>query len=68
MTTVKELREIAQDILDQLEGMDDDQRLRVVGNTYFVDGFPMEVCDGFIDYENIQIEEDDDLDYEDEDE
>ena len=63
MTTVGDLREIIEDILNQIEGVDDDVRIRIYSNTYFVEGRPLEVRDGFIDYQNIQFDDDEDEDY-----
>ena len=60
MTTVGDLREIIEGILYQIEGVDDDVELRIWTNTYFVNGFPLEVKDGFIDYENIEFKESED--------
>lgn len=60
MTTVGDLREIIEEIQYQIEGVDDDVELRVWTNTYFVNGLPLEVRDGFIDYENIEFKESED--------
>lgn len=57
MTTVGKLREIAEGILDQICGMDDDTRIVTRTNTFRMDNV-LEVYDGFIDYTDIEIDYD----------
>lgn len=55
MTTIGELKMIALDILEQCECFDDEDIVATKGNTYFVYGLPLEVKDGFVDYQHITI-------------
>lgn len=54
MVTVGDLREIAESILEQLDGLDDGEKIHVRCNTYGMESTILETYDGFIDYENIQ--------------
>lgn len=56
MTTVGDLREIAESILEQLEGLDEDEEVYTNCNTYGMGSTILETYDGFIDYEFIQTE------------
>ena len=61
MTTVAELRGIAESILEQLEGVDGDTKVWETSNTFFIrDGRVLETRTGFLDYTNIDFEDDDD--------
>lgn len=61
MTTVGDLRDIAESILEQLEGYDDGREVHAWNNTYFANGCTLETEDGFIEYDNIRvIDEDED--------
>ena len=66
MTTVEQLRQICEDILDQIAGWDDDVKIRTGPSTYGLGDTILETKDGFIDYTDIQ--EDDDDYYEEDDE
>lgn len=60
MTTVGDLRRIANRILDQLDGLGDDERVAVYSNTYGMGMSILGTKDGYIDYsEPIEIDEDD---------
>ena len=37
-TTVGAMRKLAEDILEQLDGYEDDEKIKLVGNTYFLNG------------------------------
>lgn len=56
MTTVGDLREIAESILEQLEGLDEDEEIYARCNTYGMGSTILETYDGFIDYEDILTE------------
>ena len=56
MTTVGDLREIAESILEQLEGLDEDEEIHARCNTYGMGSTILETRDGFIDYAEIQTE------------
>ena len=56
MTTVGNLREIAESILEQLEGLDEDEEIYTRCNTCGMGSAILETYDGFIDYEDIQTE------------
>ena len=56
MTTAGDLRHIAERILDQLEGLDDDDELEVRPNTYGLGQSFIAVRDGFIDYTDIELD------------
>lgn len=56
MTTVGTLREIAESILEQLEGLGEDEKIHTRCNTYGMGSAILETYDGFIDYEDIQTE------------
>lgn len=58
MTTAADLREIAERILDQIDGMDDDQVIYTRPNTYDMWYTILETEDGFIDYTDIRTEDD----------
>lgn len=68
MTTVGTLREIAESILEQLEGLDEDEEIYTNCNTYGMGSAILETYDGFIDYTNIRIEGEEEDEEEDEDE
>lgn len=57
MTTVGDLRRIANGILDQLAGLGDDERVEVQPNTFGMGMTILGVWDGFIDYSDIEMEE-----------
>lgn len=62
MVTVKDLREVAESILDQLDGYDDARKVHTRCNTYGMESTIMEVQSwcadgGFIDYTDIIIED-----------
>lgn len=60
MATAGELRRIANRILDQLQGFDDDDEIETYGNTYYIhdeSGKILETRDGFVDWTNIQIDD-----------
>lgn len=58
MTTVGDLRRIANRILDQLDGLRDDERVVVYSNTYGMGMSVLGTRDGYIDYsEPIEIDE-----------
>lgn len=59
MTTAGQLRAIAQDILDQIEGWDDNTRIHTRCNTYGMGQCFIAVSDGFIDWSDIQEDYDD---------
>ena len=61
MTTVRDLREIAEGILDQISGMDYDTRIVTRTNTFRMDNV-LETYDGFIDYTNIKFDYSDEYD------
>lgn len=54
-TTVRDIKAIAMDILDQLSYYEDDDEVHTYGNTFFVQ-YPMELADGFVDYTSIRLE------------
>lgn len=56
MTTVGDLREIAEYILEQLEGLDEGEEIHTNCNTYGMGSAILETRDGFIDYAEIQTE------------
>ncbi len=58
MTTVGELRELAERILGQLEGHDDRAVVYTAPNTMGIRN-EMELYDGFIDYLDIEIDDGD---------
>ena len=59
--SVAELREIANNILYQLEDYDDDDMVYARCNTYgMMTNHILEVDEGFIDYDEIRIEEPED--------
>ena len=58
MTTAAKLREIAERILDQIDGMDDDEVIYTRPNTYDMNYTILETYDGFIDYTDIRTEDD----------
>lgn len=60
MTTARQLREIAEGILDQIDGMDDDQVIYIRPNTYGMDYTILETSDGFIDYTDIRTDDEED--------
>ena len=57
MTTVGDLRRIANGILDQLAGLGDDEVVEVQPNTFGMGMTILGVWDGFIDYTDIEMEE-----------
>lgn len=57
MTTVGQLRQICEDILDQIAGWDDDTRIRTRTSTYGLGDTILEIRDGFIDCHDIQEDE-----------
>ena len=64
MVTVGDMREIAESILEQLDGYEDDCKVHTRCNTYGMDSTIIEVQSwrddgGFIDYTDIIIEDDD---------
>lgn len=63
MVTVKDLRRVAESILEQIEGWNDEDEIYAVHNTYFANGRVLEMKGGFVSYEEIQrecdMEEDD---------
>ena len=65
MVTVADMRDIAQSILEQLDGIDGSKKVHTKCNTYGMESTIIEVkawCadGGFIDYENIVLEDEDD--------
>ena len=56
MTTVGDLRRIANGILDQLAGLGDDEVVEVQPNTFGMGMTILGVWDGFIDYTDIEME------------
>ena len=56
MTTVGDLRRIANGILDQLVGLGDDEAVEVQPNTFGMGMTILGVWDGFIDYSDIELE------------
>lgn len=71
MTTVKEMRRIANKMLAQMEGWDDDDEVVTKSNTYFIEGLAIETRGGFVDWTDIRLEEEDEEeedDWEEEDE
>ena len=56
MTTVGDLREIAESILEQLEGLDEDEEIYTRSNTCGMGSVILETYGGFIDYEDIVTE------------
>ena len=65
MVTVADMREIAQSILDQLDGMDENRKIHARCNTYGMESTIIEVKSwcadgGFVDYDNIVFEDEDD--------
>ena len=68
MTTVKDLREIAENILEQLEGLDEDGVIYTVHDTYYLrSNTILETRGGFLDYSNIHLQYGEE-DYEDDEE
>lgn len=59
MTTVATLRSIANKILDQIDGWDDDTEPCTRSNTYGMGQCFIAVSDGFIDWSDIQEDYDD---------
>ena len=64
MVTVESLRKIAQSILDQLDGYEGSEKIHTRCNTYGMESTIIEVESwsadgGFVDYTDIQIENDD---------
>lgn len=59
MTTVGELKEICEKILDQISWWDDDTVICTHTSTYGLGYTILETCDGFIDYSDIQEDEED---------
>ena len=57
MTTVGQLRQICEDILDQITGWDENTTIRT--STYGLGYTVLETEDGFIDYYDIQEDDDD---------
>ncbi len=62
MVTVGDMREIAESILEQLDGYEDDCKVHTRCNTYGMNSTIIEVqswCDdgGFVDYTDIQLED-----------
>jgi len=55
-----ELRSIAESILEQIDGWDDDTVIHTRCNTYGMPYTILETSDGFIDYTDIRMEDDDD--------
>lgn len=55
--TVEDLRGIAQNILDQLEGYDDLAEIKTSANTYRMGNTILETYDGFINYNYIEVRE-----------
>lgn len=55
MTTAGDLRHIAARILDQLEGLDDEEEIEVRSNTYGLGQSFIAVRDGFVDYTDIEV-------------
>ena len=55
MTTAGDLRHIAQRILDQLEGLDDEEEIETRPNTYGLGQSFIAVRDGFVDYTDIEV-------------
>lgn len=66
MTTVGDLRRIANGILDQLAGLGDDEAVEVQPNTYGMGTTILEVWDGFIDYTDIEMEKEEEEEEEEE--
>ena len=65
MVTVADMREIAQSILYQLDGIDGSKKVRTRCNTYGMDSTIIEVkswsaSGGFVDYDNIELEDEED--------
>ena len=59
MTTVGQLRQICEDILDQITGWDENTTIRTRTSTYELGDTILETKDGFIDYYDIQEDDDD---------
>lgn len=56
-TTVGELRRIARSMLSQMEGWDDEDLVATHSNTYFVEGYAIETRDGFVDWADIRLDD-----------
>ena len=63
MTTVGQLRQICEDILDQITGWDENTTIRTGTSTYGLGYTVLETEDGFIDYSDIQEDDDEEEDY-----
>lgn len=59
MTTVGQLRQICEDILDQIAGWDENTTIRTGPSTYGLGDTILETKDGFIDYYDIQEDDED---------
>lgn len=59
MTTVGQLRQICEDILFLISGWDDDVKIRTSTSTYGLGDTILETKDGFIDYRDIQEDDED---------
>lgn len=68
MTTVGDLRRIANGILDQLAGLGDDEVVEVQPNTFGMGMTILGVWDGFIDYTDIEMEAEEEEEEEEEEE
>lgn len=63
MTTVGELKEICERILDQLEGWEDDDEVMVHNTSYFLGSTVLETKDGYIDCFNIEPDDEEEEEY-----
>lgn len=56
MATVKEIREIIESMLEQIEGWDDEDELVTSTSTYGLGTTILEVSDGFVDWSNLELD------------
>ena len=65
--TVGKLKEVLQETLETLEDFEDDQKISLASNTYFINGAKYFLGisgydGGYCDLRNLEVEEDDDED------